>query len=125
MTKKNIISFLTVVKLDAIGQGGFVLLETTALAMFVRWLVLYLYCVRNLISVIQSSDQNIKKAEHEEDVTRLDDHFVKDNAQEMPCASRHGKKELLEAFIIDVSQFSLVLVIEDGSGMLPFFCHKL
>ncbi|XP_030975280.1 uncharacterized protein LOC115995020 isoform X2 [Quercus lobata] len=97
-------------------KGGFVLLETTALAMFVRWLVLYLYCVRNLISVIQSSDQNIKKAEHEEDVTRLDDHFVKDNAQEMPCASRHGKKELLEAFIIDVSQFSLVLVIEDGSG---------
>lgn len=112
-------------KLDAIGQGGFILLETTALAMFVRWLALYLHCVRNLISVTQSSDKNIKKAEHEEDVSRLDDHFVKDNAQEMPCASQHGKKELLEALIIDVSQFSLVLVIEDESGMLPFFGHKL
>ncbi|KAM4118037.1 hypothetical protein ACB094_02G170500 [Castanea mollissima] len=97
-------------------QGGFILLETTALAMFVHWLALYLHCVRNLISVIQSSDKIIKKAEHEEDVSRLDDRFVKDNGQEMPCASQHGKKEMLEAFKIDVSQFSLVLVIEDESG---------
>ncbi len=106
-------------KLDAIGQGGFVLLETTVLAMFIRWFASYLHCARNLISVTLSSDKNIKKAEHEVDVTRLDDHFVKEHAQEIAYAPRQGKKELLEAFMIDVSQFSLVLVIEDESSMLP------
>jgi hypothetical protein len=107
------------VKLDliVIGQVGFIFLETTTLAMFIRCLASYLHCFTNLLSVAQSSDKHIGKAEHDMDMTRLNDHSVRGHAQETHCASQQAKMQLMEAFIIDVSRFSLVLGIEDESGI--------
>lgn len=106
-------------KLDliVIGQGGLIFLETTTLAKFIRCLASYLRCVTNLLSFAQSSDKHIGKAEHDADMTRLNDHSVRGYAQETHCASQQARKQLMEAFIIDVSAFSLVLVIKEESGI--------
>jgi hypothetical protein len=124
--------FLIGVKLDliVIGQGGYIFLETTTLAMFIRCLASYIRCVTNLLSVAQSSDKHIGKAEHDADMTRLNDHSVRGYAQETHCASQQAKKQLMEAFMLDVSGFSLVLVIEEESGIclpslvLSYNCAK-
>lgn len=111
------IVFLTEMKLGAIGQGGFMFLETTALAMFARCFASYLHCVTNILSPIQSSDRHIEKAEQDVDMSALNDHSVNEHAQKIPYTSRQAKQQMMEAFTIDVSQFSLVLMIEDESGI--------
>ncbi|XP_059458026.1 uncharacterized protein LOC132187653 isoform X3 [Corylus avellana] len=102
-------------------QGGFIFLETTTLAKFIHCSASYLRCVTNLLSFAQSSDKHIGKAEHDMDMTRLNDHSVRGYAQETHCASQQARKQLMEAFIIDVSAFSLVLVIKEESGSVREF----
>ncbi|CAK7339468.1 unnamed protein product [Dovyalis caffra] len=87
----------------AIGQGGVLVLETTALTMFHQCVVLYLHRIKNLLSVISSSVKQAENAGYE--------------AQETLHTTRQTKWEWPEASTIDVSQFSITLVVEDGSGI--------
>lgn len=91
---------------NAIGQGGVLVLETAALTMFFRCVVSYLQRIKHLLSIISSSVKQAENAENE--------------AQETLHMTRQTKWEWLEASTIDVSQFSLTLVVEDGSGIVSF-----
>ncbi|KAI5581654.1 hypothetical protein BDE02_07G032300 [Populus trichocarpa] len=83
-------------------KGGVLVLETAALTMFFRCVVSYLQRIKHLLSIISSSVKQAENAENE--------------AQETLHMTRQTKWEWLEASTIDVSQFSLTLVVEDGSG---------
>lgn len=96
-------------------QGGFVFIETTTLAMFIRCLASCLHCVRNLLSVTQSFDKHVGKAEHQ-DMSTLIDHSVRGHAQETFHAPQKDKQKLMKDFKVDVTGFSLALVAEDESG---------
>lgn len=107
-------------ELDAFEQGGFILLETTALELFTQCFASYLHCATHLFSFIQSSDEGKEKSERDESGTPPNDNSDKNHVQETLYASQQAKKPLIKAFIIDVSQFSLVLVIEDESSICSF-----
>lgn len=104
-------------ELDAIEQGGIIFLETTALAMFTRCFASYLHCATHLFSLTQSSAEHKEKSLRDVSGTQPNDNSVKEHAQKTLYASLQAKKQLIEAFLIDVSQFSLVLVVEDESSI--------
>ncbi|XP_058010533.1 uncharacterized protein LOC110658088 isoform X2 [Hevea brasiliensis] len=85
-------------------QGGPLVLETTAVMMFVRCFVSYLHSFAKLLSIIKTTVKQVDNSEHE--------------AQEIPRATLQPVWELPEASSIDVSQFSLIFIIEDDSGDL-------
>ncbi|XP_042974875.1 uncharacterized protein LOC122306512 isoform X1 [Carya illinoinensis] len=102
-------------------QGGIIFLETTALAMFTRCFASYLHCATHLFSLTQSSAEHKEKSLRDVSGTQPNDNSVKEHAQKTLYASLQAKKQLIEAFLIDVSQFSLVLVVEDeSSGVREF-----
>lgn len=86
-----------------IGQGGLLFIETTALTMFAQCFASYLRFMKNLLSIIKSS---VKQGANAQPV-----------AQETQHTTQQCKWELPEASTINVSQFSLVLVAEDDSGI--------
>ena len=71
--------------------------------MFFRCVVSYLHRIKRFLSIINSS---VKQAENE--------------AQETLHMTRQTKWEWPEASTVDMSQFSLILVVEDGSGIVSF-----
>ncbi|KAJ6678511.1 VACUOLAR PROTEIN SORTING-ASSOCIATED PROTEIN VPS13 [Salix viminalis] len=81
-------------------KGGGLVLETAALTMFFRCVVSYLHRIKHLLSIISSSVKQAENAEYK--------------AQEN--MTRQTKREWPEASTVDMSQFSLILVVEDGSG---------
>ncbi|KAF2295130.1 hypothetical protein GH714_031616 [Hevea brasiliensis] len=85
-------------------QGGPLVLETTAVMMFVRCFVSYLHSFAKLLSIIKTTVKQVENSEHE--------------AQEIPRATLQPVWELPEASSIDVSQFSVIFIIEDDSGDL-------
>ncbi|KAK6258440.1 hypothetical protein SCA6_012914 [Theobroma cacao] len=95
-------------------QGGFLCLETTALAMFVQCFASYIHCLKNVICIVQSTAKHMQRAE------RDDNHPVGGHAQEMPLTSQQGKRQLPEAFNLDLSQFSLVLVESESNHIQEF-----
>lgn len=88
----------------AIGQGGALITEIAALTVFHRCFSSYLHHIEHLLSIIRSSVKNIESVEYK--------------AEETPCMTRQIKWEIPDASIIDVSQFSLTLVVEDDSGIV-------
>lgn len=108
-------------------QGGFLFLETTALATFLRCFSSYLDCFKNILSGLQSSDKHIEEDKHSEeadisvDMTRPNSHSVKDYMPETHCTSPQAKGGQLEAFILNICCFSCALVIEDENGICKFF----
>lgn len=76
--------------------------------MFAQCFVLYLHRIANLLSIIKTSVKEVENSEHE--------------AQERTHARLQPLWELPEASSIDVSQFSLIFIIEDDSGIHPFLC---
>ncbi|XVF17781.1 hypothetical protein REPUB_Repub10bG0153200 [Reevesia pubescens] len=100
-------------------QGGLLCLETKALAMFIRCFASYLHHIKNVLSIVQSTAKNMQRAAHD------DDHSVGGHAQEMLLTSQQVKREPLEAFNLDVSQFSLVLVGESESSHIREFVLEL
>ncbi|KAH0971337.1 hypothetical protein GBA52_023493 [Prunus armeniaca] len=97
-------------------QGGFLFLEITALATFVNCFASYLHCFTNLLSGLQSSDEHIEEAEISVDTTRPNDHSVQEYMQETHCTSQQAQITQMEAFILNISHFSCVLMIEDEHG---------
>ncbi|KAJ6378672.1 hypothetical protein OIU78_028822 [Salix suchowensis] len=81
-------------------KGGGLVLETAALTMFFRCVVSYLHRIKHLLSIISSSVKQAENAEYK--------------AQEN--MTRQTKWEWPESSTVDMSQFSLILVVEDGSG---------
>ncbi|KAJ6288558.1 hypothetical protein OIU76_024527 [Salix suchowensis] len=81
-------------------KGGGLFLETAALTMFFQCVVSYLHRIKHLLSIISSSVKQAENAEYK--------------AQEN--MTRQTKWEWPEASTVDMSQFSLILVVEDGSG---------
>lgn len=77
--------------------------------MFVQCFSSYLHHIKNLSSIEQSISKNMQRAEHD------DDHSVGEHAQEMVFSSQQVNQEAVEAFNLDISQFSLVLVGESES----------
>ncbi|XVF61920.1 hypothetical protein PTKIN_Ptkin08bG0173700 [Pterospermum kingtungense] len=100
-------------------QGGFLCLETKALTMFVHSFTSYLHHIKNVLSIEQSISKNMQRAEHD------DDHSVGECAQEMALTSQQVKQEAMEAFNLDVSQFSLLLVGESESSHIREFVLEL
>ncbi|XP_022751328.1 uncharacterized protein LOC111300016 isoform X3 [Durio zibethinus] len=98
-------------------QGGFLCLETKALAMLVQCSASYVHHIKNVLSIVQSTSKNVQRAEHD------GDHFV--GGHEILLASQQVKRELPEAFNLDVSQFSLVLVVESESSHIQEFVLEL
>ncbi|KAF9678408.1 hypothetical protein SADUNF_Sadunf07G0031900 [Salix dunnii] len=80
-------------------KGGGLVLETAALTMLFRCVDSYLHHIKHFLSIISSS---VKQAENE--------------AQETVHMTQQTKWEWPEASTVDMSQFSLILVVEDGSG---------
>lgn len=72
--------------------------------MFFRCVVSYLHRIKHLLSIISSSVKQAENAEYK--------------AQEN--MTRQTKWEWPEASTVDMSQFSLILVVEDGSGIVSF-----
>ncbi|XP_057499975.1 uncharacterized protein LOC130784197 isoform X3 [Actinidia eriantha] len=95
-------------------QGGFLFLETTALAMFVDCFASYLRCVGYLLHVVTSSEEHMVTETGEEDMAVQDGH----PSREQHNSFQHMIWEQLEVLTIDVSQFSLLLVAEDEPGGL-------
>ncbi|XP_065873049.1 uncharacterized protein [Euphorbia lathyris] len=83
-------------------QGGNLFLEPAALVTFVQCFTSYRDCIVNHLSIINSSTKLVEKAEYE--------------AQEILHATQQPEWKLPESFTIDVSQFSLILIIEDDYG---------
>lgn len=106
-----------VVTCDDTMQGGFLLIETKALETFIRFFDSYLHCLSNIVSAVHSFDVNTEKEEHDVDMTGLDVQCGKDYIQERHTPPQ-AKREHKEALILDVSQFSIVLLIEDEKGNL-------
>ncbi|XVE87220.1 hypothetical protein DITRI_Ditri18aG0098600 [Diplodiscus trichospermus] len=100
-------------------QGGFLCLETKALVMFIQCFASYLHHIKNVLSVVQSISKSMQRAECD------DDHSIGGHAQEMVLTSQQVKQELVEAFNLDVSQFSLVLVGESESSRIRAFLLEL
>lgn len=97
-------------------QGGLLFLETTALETFIRCFAAYHYCVSNVLSTVQLFNGNVEKTESDVDMAGLDDQCVKEYIHETPDAPPLAKREHMEGFTLDVSQFSTALLIEDGQG---------
>lgn len=100
-------------------QGGVLCLEASALSMVVECFVSYLY---RLSTILSSSPENSKDKENAEFYTN---HCAGELAQHVPLTSQQAKWEVLEAFTLDMSQFSLVLVIEDESGAIREFILEI
>ena len=74
--------------------------------MFFRCVASYLHHIKHLVSIISSSVKQAENAEYK--------------AQETLHMTRQTKWEWPEASTVDMSQFSLILVVEDGSGIVSF-----
>ncbi|GLT39068.1 hypothetical protein SLA2020_132760 [Shorea laevis] len=96
-------------------QGGFLCLETTALSMLVQCFASYHHRLASSLSILLPTSKGEGKAEYH------NDHVTGEHAQHTPVTSQPMKWGVLEAFSIDVSQFSLDLVIEDESGGIQEF----
>ncbi|KAK9285530.1 hypothetical protein L1049_024725 [Liquidambar formosana] len=97
-------------------QGAYIFLETTALVMLVRCFASYHHCVTNILSVVPSSEKNCEEAEPGVNMTEVNDNSIERDPQGRLNTSQQAKWEMLEAFTMDLTQFSLVLVVEDESG---------
>ncbi|XP_057976276.1 uncharacterized protein LOC131163647 isoform X2 [Malania oleifera] len=95
-------------------QGGFVFLEIPALAVFVRCFASYLRCISNFLSNIPPLKKEVDDAKLFVNVVGLNDHSI--DTREMLNTPQQTKWELLESSILNLSQFSLVLVTKDESG---------
>lgn len=84
--------------------------------MFVRCFSSYVDQIANLLSILRSSE-HIQNAEDVVDMTGPCVDYIEESAQGTLLTSQRAKRELLEAFAVDVSQFSVVVVIEDESGI--------
>lgn len=87
------------------------------MATFVNCFASYLHCFANLLSGLQSSNERIEEAEISADTTRPNDHSVQEYMQETHCTSQQAQITQTEAFILNISHFSCVLVIEDEHGI--------
>ncbi|KAJ7952893.1 Vacuolar protein sorting-associated protein [Quillaja saponaria] len=97
-------------------QGGLVVIETTVLAKFVCHFSSYLHCVSNIISAVRPSDKHILKADGDLSTINLNNHLTEVEARESLCTSQHDEGDFLNAVAVDVSKFSLALVLENESG---------
>lgn len=97
-------------------EGVCVFLEITALSTLVCCFASYLHCVTNIISIISSSEKLAEIDEPSVNMTEPNDNHVEEYAQGMHNTSQQAKWELLEAFTMDLSQCSLVLVFQDESS---------
>ncbi|WCJ31023.1 hypothetical protein M5689_012541 [Euphorbia peplus] len=83
-------------------QGGNLFLEPAAVVAFSQCIASYRDCIVNHLSIINSSTKLVENAEYE--------------AQEILHATQQPDWKLPESFTTDVSQFSLILIMEDDSG---------
>ncbi|KAI9166047.1 hypothetical protein LWI28_025262 [Acer negundo] len=97
-------------------QGGALFLELTALEMFVCCFSLYLDRFANLLSILQTFAKHDENDKHGVDMTRPNNYFVEGSRQEILPTSCKAKRGSLEAFTLDMSKFSLVLVIDVEDG---------
>ncbi|KAL5715065.1 hypothetical protein ACHQM5_016944 [Ranunculus cassubicifolius] len=103
-------------------QGGLIILETTAVAMFSQCLNAYLLWIQNASTFssreyISSHGQSSSHPRKELLLGSIDSTSPTSNLR--PCDKHpESKLQLLDAVQISLSQFSLILVIEDGSGGL-------
>ncbi|XP_020537290.1 uncharacterized protein LOC105639629 isoform X2 [Jatropha curcas] len=83
-------------------QGGHLFVETTASVIFARCFALYLHCLTSVLSTVKISAKQVENAEHD--------------VQEIPQETQQSCWEMPETSTVDVSQFSLILLIENDSG---------
>lgn len=88
--------------------------------MFVHCLSSYVDQTANLLSILQLSAEHFQSTEDVVDMIGPCMDFIKESAQGT-LTSQRTRRELLEAFVVDVSQFSVVLVIENESGIYISF----
>ncbi|XP_038880803.1 uncharacterized protein LOC120072502 isoform X2 [Benincasa hispida] len=106
-------------------QGGLLFLETLALAFFINCFHKYCHAIRSLLSVLQFSDQQDKKAQDMVEITRLDESATDDVVGKTTDSLLRVKGKLLEVFILNVSNISLVLVVKDESDVIWEFVIKV
>lgn len=102
---------------DALEQGGFVFLETTAVVNIFLCFASYASYITELL-VMSSSLKNIVQTEHSWNMARLDGLSNEDYVQGTLNTSQQIRWAEFEAFTIGISQFSIVIVAEDESSML-------
>ncbi|KAJ4843711.1 hypothetical protein Tsubulata_024557 [Turnera subulata] len=83
-------------------QGGILFLEAAVLITFVRCFASYLHLIQDLLAVFKSS-VNSQNAERE-------------SQEILPTIQQANTLEPPKAYTVDVSQFSLVFAVQDGSG---------
>ncbi|XP_022132801.1 uncharacterized protein LOC111005570 isoform X3 [Momordica charantia] len=99
-------------------QGGILFLETMVLALFINCFNSYYRAIGSLLSVLQFSHQQDKKAQEMVEITRLEDTAADNVVGETTDSFLRVKWKLLEVFMLNVSNISLVLLIENESGAI-------
>ncbi|TYK12928.1 DUF1162 domain-containing protein/Apt1 domain-containing protein [Cucumis melo var. makuwa] len=102
-------------------QGGVIFLETLALTFFVNCFHKYCHAIGSLLSVLQFSDQQDKKGQEMAEITRLEESATDNIVGKTTDDLLRVKGKLLEVFILNVSNISLVLVVKDGSDVIREF----
>ncbi|XP_031743221.1 uncharacterized protein LOC101222087 isoform X2 [Cucumis sativus] len=102
-------------------QGGVLFLETLSLAFFINCFHKYYHAIGSLLSLLQFSDQQDKKGQEMAEITRLEENATDNMVDKTTDYLLRVKGKLLEAFILNVSNISLVLVVNDESGVIREF----
>lgn len=103
---------MNVLTRSTIGQGGFIFLETEAMVMFFQCFSSYQRFIRHLLPVARPPVENLRAA-LVENMAAGDDH----PRQERDTIRQNVNWEKLDQLTIGLSEFSLVLVARDESGI--------
>lgn len=110
---------------NCVGQGGYIFLETLALTTFVECLEAYSLLISTfsqwIFNVPQKSSRQAEKPVFQESLGGPTDHCDLVHATTpLYSTSQKGfpqsKLNFLEDLAVDISQFSFILAVQDGSG---------
>lgn len=87
------------------------------MAFFINCFHKYYHAIGSLLSLLQFSDQQDKKGQEMAEITRLEENATDNMVDKTTDYLLRVKGKLLEAFILNVSNISLVLVVNDESGI--------
>ncbi|KAF8015488.1 hypothetical protein BT93_H1109 [Corymbia citriodora subsp. variegata] len=101
-------------------QGGLLVIETTALAVFLGYYTSFVHHVEDILLGVQSHDRNIGKSGLDGEIITSNEKNIMDSDEVVFHSSARTRLALLEleAFCFDISQLSLVLSTEDKSGVI-------
>ncbi|XP_039155678.1 uncharacterized protein LOC104457236 [Eucalyptus grandis] len=101
-------------------QGGLLVIETTALVVFLGYYTSFVHHVEDVLLGVQSHYKNIGKSELGGDIVTSNENNIMDSDEVVFHSSAQRRLALLEleAFCCDISQLSFVLAAEDKSGVI-------